>query len=215
MSHYTPIAAAKSTILILWAFLVLLIGGCGSGGGQATPQTNAGETTSNTPISEETVPSSTPNPTVAEGTTSSEGTAPSSASNRTVRLTPNQDSDVSGEATFKDVTVGVAGVDNDFRPGVEVDLEIQNLPAQPSNELLETHIHQGGTCSDDQASEELPIQYTLSPITIFANGTGASTTTVAGVSVDELFSGTAKYIDVHAEKVENETPPSISCADLS
>jgi hypothetical protein len=183
-------------MLLLCAFLVLMIGGCGSGGSEPTAQTNTEGTTSNNAISEGSNPSST-------------------SSNPTARLTPIQGSGVSGEATFKDVSVGVAGVDNDVSEGVEVDLDIQGLPAQPTNDLLEAHIHQGGTCSDARAGEEVPVEYTLSSVDVFSNGTGASTTTVAGVSTGELLSGPPKYIDVHAEQTENEAPPPISCANLS
>ncbi len=44
--------------------------------------------------------------------------------------------------------------------------------------------------------------------------TGTHMSTVRGVIVDELFSGSLKYVDVHAVAEVNETPPGISCADL-
>jgi hypothetical protein len=41
-------------------------------------------------------------------------------------------------------------------------------------------------------------------------------TEIPGVTVAQLFTGSDKYINVHAEQqAGNETPPGISCADLS
>jgi hypothetical protein len=121
----------------------------------------------------------------------------------TVNLTPSQDSGVTGVATLTNT--------ND---GVQVVLNVQNLTDQPGTKHL-AHIHQGGTCADDRAGNGAPVQYPLDSITTEQGGTGSSTSVISGVTVAQLFSGPAKYVNVHAEQTGNETPPGISCADLS
>lgn len=176
-------------ILALAAFWVLALGSCGGGGG--------GQTTSATPAK-----------TAGGGTTTSAqstagGTVPAQTSSATVELTPSQNSGVIGTATLTNTS-----------NGVEVKLNVQNLQDQAGTEHL-AHIHQGGTCADDRAGNGAPVQYPLTSVTTEQGGTGTSTTEVPGVIVAQLFSGPAKYINVHAEQTGSETPPGISCADLS
>ena len=175
-------------ILALSALLVLALGSCGGGGG--------GQTTS--------APSAK---TAGGGTTSAStttgGTVPTNMTSSTVTLTPSQDSGVSGNATLTNTS-----------SGVQVVLNVQNLPDQPGTEHL-AHIHQGGTCADDRSGHGAPVQYPLTSVTTEQDGTGTSTTDIPDVTVAQLFSGTAKYINVHAQQTGSETPPGISCADLS
>ncbi len=122
----------------------------------------------------------------------------------TVDLTPSQDSGVSGTATLTN-TPG----------GVEVKLDLQNLE---SNSEHPAHIHEGGTCADDRAGNGAPIKYPLIPVSAEQDGTGSRTSQIQEITVSDLFSGTPKYINVHAEPgSEEDNPPGvgISCADLS
>jgi Cu/Zn superoxide dismutase len=111
---------------------------------------------------------------------------------------------VSGSARLTDARDG----------GVQVELYVQNLQDQPGTEHI-AHIHQGGTCADDRAGNGAPVEYPLDSIITLQDGTGSSTTTIPNVTVAELLSGAPKYINVHAEQTGSETPPGISCADLS
>src|SRR5215208_7812056 len=61
-----------------------------------------------------------------------------------VNLTESRDSGVSGTATFEDV-----------KGGVEVTLEMQNLPEAGIKHI--NHIHAGGTCADDRAGRTAPV----------------------------------------------------------
>jgi Cu/Zn superoxide dismutase len=92
---------------------------------------------------------------------------------------------------------------------------MQNLIGEQVGTEHPAHIHEGGTCADDRAGNGAPVQYPLNSVITEQGGTGASTTEVSGVTVAQLFSGEAKYINVHAEQTGNETPPGIACADLS
>lgn len=178
-------------ILALSVLLVLALGSCGGGGG------GGGQTTS--------APSAK---TAGGGTTAApttkEGTVPTNMTSSTVNLTPSQDSGVTGTATLTNTS-----------SGVQVVLNMQNLPGgQPGTEHL-AHIHQGGTCADDRAGNGAPVEYPLTSVMTAQDGTGTSTTDIPGVSVAELLAGPSKYINVHAEQTGSETPPGISCADLS
>ena len=141
-----------------------------------------------------------------EGTTTAKAsggrTVPAEMVGATVLFTPSQDSGVNGIATLAEIG-----------SGVEVTLNMQNLPDQPGTEHL-AHIHEGGTCTDDRTGNGAPIQYPLDSVTTGRGGTGSSTTAIPNLTVTQLFSGLPKYINVHAEKTD-EVPPGISCADLS
>lgn len=183
-----PTKSPSMTVLFLLPVLVLVLGGCGGGG------TSGGGGATST--------KSTAGGATSASTTAG-GTVPSEMRSATVDLTPSQNSGVSGTAALTDTS-----------NGVEVVLNVQNLQDQPGTEHL-AHIHEGGTCADDRAGNEAPVQYPLNSVFTEQGGTGTSTTTIRGVTVAQLFSGAPKYINVHAEKTGDETPPGISCADLS
>jgi LPXTG-motif cell wall-anchored protein len=121
-----------------------------------------------------------------------------------VSLTESRDSGVSGTATFEDV-----------EGGVEVTLEMQNLPEAGIKHI--NHIHAGGTCADDRAGRTAPVTIPLETITVQDDGTGSATTTIEGVSVAQLFGeDKERFVLLHAETKEGEgVPPGIACADLA
>jgi hypothetical protein len=121
-----------------------------------------------------------------------------------VSLTQSRDSGVSGNATFQDV-----------EGGVEVTLEMQNLPEAGIKHI--NHIHAGGTCADDRAGRTAPVTIPLETITAQDDGTGSATTTIEDVSVAQLFGeDKERFILLHAETIEGEgVPPGIACADLA
>ena len=113
---------------------------------------------------------------------------------------------------------------------------VQGLPDFNASYL--THIHPG-TCADEQGGEEdheanhedehpnheegakhddeegtmAEIEYPLPPITADPEGRGSTSTVLEGVTVEQLFSGSPKYINVHAEGSGN--PPAIACGSLT
>jgi hypothetical protein len=118
-------------------------------------------------------------------------------------LHPEHDSGVSGTVSFEDIPDGVL-----------VELELRNLP-KPETFYL-AHIHPG-TCTQGKEEEENhehgeEIEYALSQVKSDSEGRGSSTTTLRGTSVEKLFSGEAKHINVHAAGTGN--PPILTCADL-
>jgi LPXTG-motif cell wall-anchored protein len=121
-----------------------------------------------------------------------------------VSLTQSRDSGVSGNATFQDV-----------EGGVEVTLEMQNLPEAGIKHI--NHIHAGGTCADDRAGRTAPVTIPLETITAQDDGTGSATTTIEDVSAARLFGeNKERFILLHAETKEGEgVPPGIACADLA
>jgi hypothetical protein len=121
-----------------------------------------------------------------------------------VNLTQSRDSGVSGTATLEDV-----------EGGVEVTLEMQNLPEAGIKHI--NHIHAGGTCADDRAGRTSPVTIPLETITAQNDGTGSATTTIEGISVAQLFGeDKERFVLLHAETKEGEgVPPGIACADLA
>ena len=121
-----------------------------------------------------------------------------------VSLTQSRDSGVSGTATLEDV-----------KAGVEVTLEMQNLPEAGIKHI--NHIHAGGTCADDRAGRTAPVTIPLETITAQNDGTGSATTTIEDVSTAQLFGeDKERFILLHAETKEGEgVPPGIACADLA
>jgi LPXTG-motif cell wall-anchored protein len=121
-----------------------------------------------------------------------------------VNLTQSRDSGVSGNATFQDV-----------KGGVQVTLEMQNLP-EPGIKHI-NHIHAGGTCADDRAGRTAPVTIPLETITAQKDGTGSATTTIEDISVAQLFGeDKERFILLHAEAKKGEgVPPGIACADLA
>src|SRR5918992_6374797 len=120
-----------------------------------------------------------------------------------VSLTQSRDSGVSGNATFQDV-----------EGGVEVTLEMQNLPEAGIKHI--NHIHAGGTCADDRAGRTAPVTIPLETITAQQDGTGSATTTIEDVTVGQLFGeDKERFILFHARTEKGEgVPPGIACADL-
>src|SRR5215213_11454168 len=120
-----------------------------------------------------------------------------------VSLTQSRDSGVSGSATLEDV-----------EGGVEVTLQMQNLPEAGIKHI--NHIHAGGTCADDRAGRTAPVTIPLETITAHKDGTGSATTTIKDVSVADLFGeDKERFILLLAEAEKGEgVPPGISCADL-
>jgi LPXTG-motif cell wall-anchored protein len=121
-----------------------------------------------------------------------------------VNLSQSRDSGVSGNATFQDV-----------KGGVEVTLEMQNLPEAGIKHI--NHIHAGGTCADDRKGRTAPVTIPLETITAQKDGTGSATTTIEDVSAAQLFGeDKERFILLHAETKEGEgVPPGIACADLA
>jgi hypothetical protein len=121
-----------------------------------------------------------------------------------VQLTPSRGSGVSGTATFQDV-----------EEGVEVTLQMQNLPEAGIKHI--NHIHAGGTCADDRAGRTAPVTIPLKTITAQSDGTGSATTTIEDVSAGQLFGeDKERFILLHAEAKKGEgVPPGIACADLA
>jgi len=121
-----------------------------------------------------------------------------------VSLTQSRDSGVSGTASLEDV-----------EDGVEVTLQMQNLPEAGIKHI--NHIHAGGTCADDRAGRTAPVTIPLETITAQNDGTGSATTTIEDVSVAQLFGeDKERFILLHAETKKGEgVPPGIACADLT
>ena len=185
------------------AVLFILAGCGGTGGGGASSEE---EKTTTSAASSEGTSAAT-----EETTTSNYVTA-------TVRLTPMNGSGTTGTAAFTDVAQGV----------VRVELSVLGLP-DPNVTYL-THIHPG-TCADEQSGvQEEPdsahehehsdhedtneeIEYPLPPISADPQGQGSTRAVLDSVTVQELFSGEPKYINVHAEGSGN--PPALACGQLS
>jgi hypothetical protein len=151
----------------------------------------------------------------AEGASSSSGGETTSAetAGKTIHLTPSRDSGVSGTASFTDT-----------QNGVEVRLDMQGFKEDPRYQRM-AHIHEGGTCADDRAGNDAPIEYALTPVTLETESKGTSMTTIVGVTTDQLFSGSPRYVNVHTatrsieegpppESKRNTVPPGIACGDL-
>ncbi len=120
-----------------------------------------------------------------------------------VQLTQSRDSGVSGTATLSEV-----------ENGVEVTLEMQNLPEKGIKHI--NHIHAGGTCADDRAGRTAPVTIPLKTIVAQQDGTGSATTTIEDVTVGRLFGeDKERFILFHARTEKGEgVPPGIACADL-
>jgi hypothetical protein len=119
---------------------------------------------------------------------------------QTLQLTPSRDSGVSGTATFKDSS-----------GGVQVQLNVQGLPKDGVEHLA--HIHSDATCADDRADKGGPVEFPLESV-VAQGSTGSSTTTIPDVTVAQLFDGSPRYVNVHAEQTGQGVPPGIACADL-
>jgi len=174
---------------LLLAVLILAVGSCGSGG------TSSSE--------EETPPAETGSEKSTPARTGERGAAiPADIVSVTLGLTSSGDSGVSGAAILTDTS-----------NGIEVTLNVHDLPGQPGTEHP-AHIHEGGTCAENRAGDEALVLYPLEPAITEQGGTGASTTMIPDTTVVQLFSGAPKYVDVHADTIGYEGPPGVSCADI-
>jgi hypothetical protein len=131
-------------------------------------------------------------------------------------LCPEHDSGVSGNATFEDIPEGVL-----------VMLDLGNLPRTNTFYLAhihpgtcalgETHEHGGAHGAEGHGHEHShvhggEIEYPLSQVKSDSEGQGSSTTTLRETSVEKLFSGEPKYVNVHEAGSGN--PPILTCANL-
>jgi hypothetical protein len=176
-------------VLLLAIGSVLALGGCQGlfEGGDGKEKEGGGETTA-----------------AEAGTTVAGGrTTPPELAVTTVELTPSGNSGTSATANLTD-TPG----------GVEVALAARGLPTQPGTEHF-PDIHVGGTCDDERAGSSAPVVYGLDPLYTGQDGTSSSATSIQGVTLDDLTSGSPKYVDIHAAPTAGEAEsPSIACADL-
>jgi hypothetical protein len=141
-------------------------------------------------------------------------------------LYPEGDSGVKGTATFEDASEGVV-----------VKLELRNLPKPDT--LYLAHIHPG-TCAQGEEGEGGAlehgehgehaeegkghehmeegyehggeIEYPLSQVKSNSESDGSSTTTLHHTSIDKLFLGGPKHVNVH--EAGTGDPPILACADL-
>ncbi len=89
---------------------------------------------------------------------------------------------------------------------------MQGLPQDGVSHLA--HIHSGATCADDRADQGGPVEFPLESVTAMG-GMGSSTTMIPNVTLSQLFDGTQRYVNVHAEKMGEGIPPGVACADLT
>ena len=149
-----------------------------------------------------------------------------SPSFRRLQLSPTNDSGVVGSATFSRAA-----------SGTRVHLELRGLP-KPNTFYL-AHIHPG-TCAEGEGHKPgsshgkeghghdhgasgheheasgyehgAEIEYPLSQVKSDTEGQGLSTTTLREISVEKLFSGAPKHVNIHEAGSGN--PPILACADL-
>ena len=121
----------------------------------------------------------------------------------TLQLTPSRDSGVSGTVTLADV-----------EGGVRVELQMRGLPEAGVEHI--NHIHEGGTCEKDRSGNTAPATIPLKTIVAQEDGTGSATTTLEGVTVDEILDpDKVRYVALHSKVEEEPVPPVISCADIA
>lgn len=197
--------ALRLPTMALFALLsILALGGCGGGSSSSSSSGGGQETTSSSRVGEETTAFSSK---TDETTTSAAGGETTAATinltNATLDLTPSRDSGVSGTAVLTE------------NPGaLVVTLNLQHLGTAPGTEHL-AHIHEGGTCEDDRAGNGAPAEYLLNPVVTQPDGGGSSTTMLEGVTLEQLETGTEKYVNVDAERTRGDVvPPGIACADI-
>jgi len=123
---------------------------------------------------------------------------------RELQLTQQRNSGVSGTATLEEA-----------EGGVEVTLNMQGLP-KPGVEHI-NHFHGGGTCARYEAYEDVPVTIPLTTLVANEDGTASATTTVEGVTLEQLFDRSQeRMILVHDEEEEGGVvPPGIACVDLN
>jgi hypothetical protein len=140
-------------------------------------------------------------------------------------LRPKHNSGVSGSASFEDTSDRVL-----------VTLKLRNLPKPDTFYLAHIHpgpcaeegpahaahaeAHQHGEHHEEQRAGQghsghehgAQIDYPLSQVKSDSEGRGSSTTTLGESSVDKLFSGEPKHVNVHEAGSGN--PPILTCAEL-
>jgi hypothetical protein len=150
------------------------------------------------------------------------------SANVMLNMHPEGNSGVSGTASFEDTSDRVI-----------VKLDLRNLPKPET--LYLAHIHPG-TCAEGESHEHggahgeegyghehggsthehgggthehgaAEIEYPLSQVKSDSEGRGSSTTTLHETSVDKLFSGEPKHVNVHEAGSGN--PPILTCAELT
>ena len=190
----TPVSRTEGTVpkLLVVAVLILVLGGCGGSTLSGEDEAGDEETTSAEAAGEETT----------SGRARREGTVPPDVLSATIGFSSSRGSGVSGTAVLADVP-----------GGMRMKLNLEDLADQPGTEH-NAHLHEGGTCADEREGNSPVAWYPLDPVITEQGGNGMSTTTIPDVSVAQLFSGAAKYVDVHAETAGDEVLPSISCADI-
>jgi hypothetical protein len=136
-----------------------------------------------------------------------------------LELRSEHNSGVTGTASFEDISGTVV-----------VKLKLRDLP-KPSTFYL-AHIHRG-TCAEEEGHKDggshgeegyghdhgasgyeygAEIEHPLSQVKSDTEGQGSSTTTLLEASVEKLFSGAPKRVNVHEAGSGN--PPILACADL-
>jgi hypothetical protein len=102
-----------------------------------------------------------------------------------------------------------------------VELGLHNLP-RPNTFYL-AHIHPGTCAQGEQEEEEghgahggagaaKEIEWPLLPVRSGTHGNGSSTTTLKQTTMEKLFSGHPKHVNIHA--VGSGSPPALACANL-
>ena len=127
-----------------------------------------------------------------------------------VSLSPAGGSGAGGTATFTDA-----------EGGVEVTLDVRNLP-EPGGTYL-AHIHPGSCAGEPNDAHDYhghhhsgvgEIEHPLTPLVPEPGGSASGTTTIEGITVADLFSEERFYVNVHAGTPGSEGPPVVACADL-
>jgi hypothetical protein len=85
-------------------------------------------------------------------------------------------------------------------------------PGTCAQEAEEGEPHEHGNHAEEGHEHGGEIEYQLSQVNSDSQGHGSSTNTLRETSVDKLFSGEPKHVNVHEAGSGN--PPILSCADL-
>ncbi|MCA1731950.1 MAG: CHRD domain-containing protein [Actinobacteria bacterium] len=130
--------------------------------------------------------------------------AQQTSDSKELQFKPQNNSGVSGTATLRDVD-----------GGLEVTLNMQGLPEAGIEHI--NHFHAGGSCAGYEAGENIPITIPLETIVANADGTGSATTTLDGVTLDQVMNQDQERIIVfHTKQQEGvPVPPPIACADVN
>jgi Cu/Zn superoxide dismutase len=132
-----------------------------------------------------------------------------------VKLKPQNGSHVTGTATL-----------TESDGGVRVELRLRGLPK--ANTIYLAHIHPGACSEGEEGAEDEEedhhehsehgsaageeIEWPLSEVQSDAQGHGLSTTTLKDASMEQIFTGEFKHLNVHA--AGSGDPPVLACAEL-